>query len=388
MTDVREYHQITPRLGDKEDIRWLTAEITRVLTHLADTIYDLKSRVVDEESASTTLSRPFTNYIDINKQTIPIAPTADSLRLYVEAIKGFSFYSFIDDTGMVRKIVRDSVFVAKNATASSIPALRAVYATGSSEGVPTIGKARANSLTTMPAIGVTVEAIAPGSFGRVMQVGLVENANTSSFTAGDVLYVSSTVAGVVVKTAPLYPNIRQEVGVILVSDATEGAVQVIARSMFNEGILDHGGLLGLTDNDHPQYLQGAGTTAVLRQSTLLIEDGTLANRIKCTLSSRWNGDADGPTDNIVKGATTGNYTLNAGGTILTIEAAALSGNCLMAHGHASIVENVYTEQTMDVYATANDIRLLFYNSGVVQDITGVVTPGNVVQVNILYLTDA
>jgi hypothetical protein len=200
-------------------------------------------------------------FLDWREITPPATPAANNLRLYVEDFHGFSFYSFIDDTGMVRKIVRDSVFVAKNETGTSIPAFRAVYSAGGAVDVPTIAKARSNNLATMPAIGVTLEAIADGAYGRVMQVGLVEGVDTSSFDVGDVLYVSSATAGVLVKTAPLYPNIRQEIGVILIDDAAAGAVQVIARSMANEGILDHGGLLGLGDDDHPQYTRKDTLTA-------------------------------------------------------------------------------------------------------------------------------
>jgi hypothetical protein len=191
---------------------------------------------------------------------VPASAAANTLLLYSEAIKGFSFLSSLDDTGMRRKFQRDSVFVGKNTTGSSIPAFRAVYAIGSEDDVPLIAKARSNSVTTMPAIGITLEAIATGAYGRIMQIGLVENANTSAFTAGDILYVSSATAGVLVKTAPLWPNIRQEIGTILAVSATVGSVQVVARSMFNEGILDHGGLLGLADNDHTQYLLLAGGT--------------------------------------------------------------------------------------------------------------------------------
>jgi hypothetical protein len=64
-------------------------------------------------------------------------------------------------------------------------------------------------------------------------VGLVEDVDTSAFTAGDVLYVSAVTAGILVKTAPTHPNIPQEIGTILVSDAAVGSVQVVARSMFN-----------------------------------------------------------------------------------------------------------------------------------------------------------
>jgi hypothetical protein len=197
-------------------------------------------------------TRSLTGYLDMDISTTPAVPT-EGLRLFVEDVNGFPFFSFIDDSGMIRKIVRDSVFIGKNNTGVTIVANRAVYSTGNDSGTPTIGKARANDINTMPSIGVTLEDIADGEFGRIMQVGLVENVNTSAFAEGAVLYVSSTVAGLLVATAPLYPDIRQEVGVILVSDATVGTVQLIARSMFNEGILDHGGLLGLADDDHTQY---------------------------------------------------------------------------------------------------------------------------------------
>jgi hypothetical protein len=213
---------------------------------------------------------------------VPASAAANTLLLYSEAVKGFSFLSSLDDTGMRRKFQRDSVFVGKNTTGSSIPAFRAVYAIGSEDDVPLIAKARANSVTTMPAIGVTLEAVANGAYGRIMQIGLVENANTSAFTAGDVLYVSSTVAGVLVKTAPLWPNIRQEIGTILAVDASVGSVQVVARSMFNEGILDHGGLLGLADNDHTQYLLLTGGTMT---GVLITSSGRIVNTTRITANT-------------------------------------------------------------------------------------------------------
>jgi hypothetical protein len=207
-------------------------------------------------------SRPFKFYIDIDEvSTVPDVPPLNTLRLYNESIKDFSFFSFVDDTGMRRKLVRDSVFVGKNVTGSSIPAFRVLYATGSEDDVPTVARARANNLATMPAVGVSLEAIANGAYGRIMQVGLLEDANTSAFDAGDVLYVSSTVAGIVTRNPPLWPNIRQEIGVILVSDSTNGAVQVIARSMFNEGILDHRGLLSNDLDVHTQYILADGSRA-------------------------------------------------------------------------------------------------------------------------------
>lgn len=189
------------------------------------------------------VTNPHLSYIDITEIAAPTDPAADRLRLYVEDVKGFSFFSFRDSTGMVRKLARDAVYVAKNTTVDSIAIGKVVYASGSSGNVPTIALARANAIATMPDIGVTVEAIAAGAFGRVMHVGLLENVNTNAFTEGDVLYVSADTAGELVSTPPTYPNIRQEVGTVLVKSIGAGSIQVIVKSMIYEPYIDHTGLL-------------------------------------------------------------------------------------------------------------------------------------------------
>jgi hypothetical protein len=192
----------------------------------------------------------FSSFLDLTEISAPAAPGANILRLFVEDKEGFSFFKFIDSTGMKRALVRDSVFVAKNTRGSTIASGRIVYATGNVDDVPTIDTAKADSLTTMPAIGVTIESIADGAFGRVMQVGLLENVNTSAFNVGDVLYVSAATAGVPTVTPPAYPNVRQEIGTILADSATVGSIQIVARSILDETIIDHDGLLNFVANEH------------------------------------------------------------------------------------------------------------------------------------------
>jgi len=223
---------------------------------------DLHSWYIYNGTTWISLTVGGANYIDLPEIVPPANPPADTLRLYAEDFHGFTFFSFRDVTGMVRKLVRDSVFVGLNVTGAPIPSARAVYATGNVGGVPTIALARANAVATMPAIGITVEAIADGAYGRIMQVGLLENVNTSAFATGNVLYVSAAVPGAPTNVPPVYPNIRQEMGTVLASDAVIGSVQCVARSMFYEGLIDHGGLLGLGDDDHPQYIRHALATAI------------------------------------------------------------------------------------------------------------------------------
>jgi hypothetical protein len=134
-------------------------------------------------------------------------------------------------------------------------------------------------------------------------------------------------------------------------------------------------------------LSGDATAArVLRRSYLQIENGTNVSTIKCTLSSEWNGDSDGPTDNVAKGATTGNYTLDAGGTSLIVEAAALAGDVVMAQG--SVGYNA-TGSAISARVTdaSNDIIVWISNTAGWTDMTVLVDTG-IIGVQILYLTDA
>jgi hypothetical protein len=211
--------------------------------------------------ALTATSGLFTDYIDISESSIPATPAANDMRLYAESIQGFPFLSFKDDGGMVRKLVRDSVILVYNDSGSTIADSRIVYASGSVSDVPTVALAKADSAATMPAIGVTIESIANGAFGRVMQVGLLENVNTLVYDPGDIFYVSAATAGLPTTTAPTYPNLRQEIGTVLADSATVGSIQIVARSVFNDALIDHGGLTGLdTGADHSYIDQDVTTT--------------------------------------------------------------------------------------------------------------------------------
>ena len=135
---------------------------------------------------------------------------------------------------MVRTLVRDSVFVTKNVSGSTIGIGKAVCASGSSGNVPTITLAKADDTSTMPAIGITTEAIADGAFGRVMQVGLLEHINTDAFAEGDVVFVSDTAAGDLTTTIPLVPHLRQEIGAVLekgIGKRVKSAKAVYPRSL-------------------------------------------------------------------------------------------------------------------------------------------------------------
>jgi photosystem II stability/assembly factor-like uncharacterized protein len=183
----------------------------------------------NQSIASTNLS--LSGYIDLAEISEPSTPAANNLRLYVEDREGFSVYKYLDSGGMKREVLRDSMILVYNNSGDTIVANRVVYASGNFNNVPTVALAKANSESTMPAIGVTIESIANGAYGRVMQVGLLEDIDTSALSVGDVLYVHDTVAGVVRITPPTTPALIQEIGTVLVDNVSTGAIQIVARGM-------------------------------------------------------------------------------------------------------------------------------------------------------------
>lgn len=204
-------------------------------------------------------TRAFTDYIDIAEHAAPGTPAADTLRIYNEDYHGFSFLYQKDDGGMIRRFVRDSVFVVRNDSGVQIVIGTPVYATGSVGNVPTVNFADAHVSAKMPAIGITIENIDNKAYGRVMQVGLLENFDTQSagWSEGDVLYVAS--GGGLTNGIPLYPDIRQEMGTVLVQGMGNGAMQVLAKSMLQESLLDHSGLSNLNSANYT-HLTAANAT--------------------------------------------------------------------------------------------------------------------------------
>lgn len=111
--------------------------------------------------------------------------------------------------GTLQHIGQDTFFYVKNSSGSSIPKGTCVRFAGTdgASGHLLITPFLANgSVPSTYFLGVTAETITNGSFGQVMHFGELEGINTSSYTAGALLYASTTVAGAFQTTAPVAPN--------------------------------------------------------------------------------------------------------------------------------------------------------------------------------------
>lgn len=160
-------------------------------------------------------------------------PTTDEGAVYYNSIPDALVYKPASASPV--KIGQDDVTRVYNNSGAMIPKGAAVYVTGAQNDFPTISKAQGNDITTIAnTIGVLKDSINNASFGLVLNRGLVESINTSSFSVGDQVFVSADSAGKLVTTAPEYPNFAYEIGTVLISDGTGGCIAVDPQKEFFE----------------------------------------------------------------------------------------------------------------------------------------------------------
>ena len=118
-------------------------------------------------------------------------------------------------------------FKAKNDSGGTLNKGEVVYIKGISGTVPTVDKARANASATMPAFGLVFANANDQAEVQVITFGNLNDFNTSTFTAGDTVFVSAATAGALVNTAPTgESNFIQNIGRVVRSDASAGIVKV------------------------------------------------------------------------------------------------------------------------------------------------------------------
>jgi len=184
-------------------------------------------------------------------------------------------------------------------------------------------------------------------------------------------------------------------GPFLFDDVETYADGVAMRGIRSEGPLRvegnpaAGNEVGNRDYNDARYVGGGGGGAlVIRSSILTIEDATAADNIQCTLTAGYQGDSDGPTDDIPDNGSNGNYALNLGSTVLTIDENALSGACLGILAECLQSNDTTNAYTIECGISGNDITVTVRDlNGAAQDLGGLVDLGTL-EIRITYITDA
>jgi hypothetical protein len=108
-----------------------------------------------------------------------------------------------------------------------IPDGSPVYIIGAVAGIPCVELAIADGTETKNAVvGVSTEDIPSGSIGLITTLGKVNDLDTSAYTAGDILYLSTTQSGSFQTEIPPDPFEKVIIGFVLNSDAVNGNIEV------------------------------------------------------------------------------------------------------------------------------------------------------------------
>ncbi|GAG32726.1 unnamed protein product, partial [marine sediment metagenome] len=120
-------------------------------------------------------------------------------------------------------------FAVYNPSGSIMVAGSPVYPNGDIVGgVTSVTLAQADSHDNLGnEIFVLAEDIGTLSPGQAKRDGAVFNVDTDAFTAGDLLWISPTVAGEYVNVMPEFPNYPIQVGAVIVKSATAGILGLI-----------------------------------------------------------------------------------------------------------------------------------------------------------------
>lgn len=174
--------------------------------------------------------------------------------------------------------------------------------------------------------------------------------------------------------------------VIDTSDSADTGYEGFVKDAANWAILE-----AALASKYP-ILGDATAGRVIRSTTIKIEDGSEAAHIKCTSTSKWNGDTNAVQDNIGKDAVnTGVWNLNAAGTTLQLLATGIAGNAVGILG--CVLD--YNASGTDLYIlpaiVSSGIQLIFYDAvncdGSTEDISTLVDTGYV-QILVTYVTSA
>lgn len=160
-------------------------------------------------------------YTDFAEISAPTDPAANTVRLWAQDEGGFSVIHHKDSNGIDVEVARDTVHVVRNTTGSTLSKGDVVYINGSNGTFPTVALADASTASTSTVLGFVMADISNNSFGQILQQGDLGGLDTTGFSDGDTIYLSTT-AGEFTATAPTGTDTIVEIGTV-VKGASAGA---------------------------------------------------------------------------------------------------------------------------------------------------------------------
>lgn len=211
-------------------VRTLGNQLVRGDKHFADDIY------ISPDASSTAASVYITVDSEGKVVTRTTAEVSSDIGLGDTGYMVKAVYD-IDEDGVVDKAERIDVKVRNN-SGSTIYKGSVVYLNGALGNRPTIALSRANSeLTSSSTFGITIEDIPNNADSFVTCLGTLHVLDTSSFTEGDVVWLSPDVWGGLTTTKPNTPNHAVKIGIVTRSHPTLGSIVLQIQNGYELGEL-------------------------------------------------------------------------------------------------------------------------------------------------------
>ena len=151
-------------------------------------------------------------------------------RLFFNTGEGGLAYTLLGGN-VIQEVGQSQQVLIYNGTGATLTKGQVVYSNGAQGQRPTVALALANAdATSARTIGIVAETIADGAEGWVTTLGIIENIDTSAFTAGAQLYLSGTTAGGLTSTKPYAPIHMVYVARCIKSHATAGRLFVTVQN--------------------------------------------------------------------------------------------------------------------------------------------------------------
>lgn len=151
-------------------------------------------------------------------------------RLYFNDGEGGLAYT-LKGGNVVQEVGQSQQVLVYNGTGATLTKGQVVYSNGAQGQRPTAALALATSdATSARTLGIVAESIANGAEGWVTSLGIIENIDTSAFTAGAQLYLSGATAGALTETKPYAPIHMVYVARCIKSNASSGRLFVTVQN--------------------------------------------------------------------------------------------------------------------------------------------------------------
>ena len=162
-----------------------------------------------------------TGYVSQTSVTSSLVKTDANGKL-VAAVAGTD-YNAPNVTSVAGTLIRE----IRNTTGATLTKGTIVYISGATGNKPTVSKALATGdSTSAQTFGLCQTDIANNSNGNVVVIGDITGLDTSAFTEGAQLYLSSTTAGTYTTTKQLAPAHLVYIGVVTRAHPTQGQIEV------------------------------------------------------------------------------------------------------------------------------------------------------------------